>query len=191
MKVYRVELKASGVRFKNTITDPEFRKHIKECISRGEGRIPVPKDVPQRYTVEERITNMGPYCGTSNLPANICQWFREVGGLVVNPRFDYDEDQHPDPYDDQLLRANIKKRRDFTGSLSSLFYGFSSLESLDAWFDSGIRCKLHDAGYVIMVYEAEEAYEGTAQAVFNIETATPVDIIHLHEFPEIEEVDND
>lgn len=187
MKIYRVELKASGVRFKNTITDPEVRKNIKDCLSRGEGRISIPKDVAQRFTVEERFTNMGPYCGTNELPANICGWFDKVGGLTVNPSFYYDDEQHPDPYDDRLLRKNIKDRREFTGTLNRLFYGFVSLESLNRWFDDHIRRDLHAAGYVVMVYEAEEAYEGTAQAVFDIKTATLVDIIHLHEFPDLEE----
>lgn len=181
MKVYRVELKASGIKFRTRVLDRDVQDMIELSLAL-DSKFDIPPGTPTKTTVE-RFTNLGPYCGTSSLPANICGWLREKGGLVVNPRFDYDEDQHPDPYDDRLLRANIKKRRDFTGSLSSLFYGFTSVESLDAWFDFDIRRKLHDAGYVVMVYEAEEAYEGTAQAVFNIETATPVNIIHLHEFP--------
>lgn len=187
MKIYRVELKASGVRFKHTIVDPELRRQFKDCVSTGTGRISIPKDAAQHYTVDERFTGLGPYCGTHDLPANITRWLREVGGLTVDPSFFYDDNQHPDPYDDMLLRRNIKERREFTGALSSMFYGFASLKSLDCWFDSYIRRDLHDAGYIIMVYEAEEAYEGTAQAVFNRNTATPIDIIHLHEFPDLEE----
>lgn len=179
MKVYRVELKASGIRFESQIIDKEIHDAL-VAINNANGYQDVSK-----FPVD-RFTNLGPYCGTSELPANVCRWLRE-NGLTVNPRFYYDDKQHPDPYDDELLRKNIKERREFTGALSSMFYGFASLESLDRWFDDYIRQDLHKAGYVVMVYEAEEAYEGTAQAVFNMQTATPVDIIHLHEFPELEE----
>lgn len=179
MLVYRVELKASAIMFKSRTTDKPIFNELRDA-PRKSGKS---KELVGGVKVES-VTRMGPYCGSRELPVNACRWLREHG---LNPMvsFYYDEIRHPDPYEDVILRKNIEKGRQFTGSLSSLFYGFESIESLSRWFDFYIRDQLHRAGYAIMVYEAEEVYTGECQLVFNPETALPVKIIHLDEFETI------
>lgn len=174
MKVYRVELKASAVIF----------KHAKS------------KDgVP----VVEKIVRMGPYQGTSDLPANCCRWLNDHG-LTVNPCFEFNESRHPDPFGDILLKRNIQKEYAMDGFadfelknhvLCNFLYGFDSLKMLDAWFDEGIRAILHRSGYGVMVYEAKEVYVGSKQAVFEPNTAELVDMLQMTEIPAFEENYND
>lgn len=167
MRMYRVELKASAFAV----------KYVKS------------KDGEKLEATVERITRMGPYQGTSDLPANCCRWLNDHG-LTVNPCFHFDEKRHPDPFEDYILRKSI--REEYKGVISgdvlcTFLYGFDSLKMLDAWFDEGIRAILGRSGYAVMVYEAKEAYVGKRQAVFEPNTAELVDMLQMQDIPTFEE----
>ena len=59
------------------------------------------------------------------------------------------------------------------------FFGFPSMEWLNAWFTGEELATLSDQGFVLGVYEAEEIKLGKKQLIFNCEKAQQIERINL------------
>ncbi|QJI10815.1 hypothetical protein GuL6_009 [Buttiauxella phage vB_ButM_GuL6] len=119
--------------------------------------------------------NVGPYV-TQVFNNTTLKWLEN---FYINPRpcISLDDARHPAPWEDDRLTRNLECRGGFDG----LHFGFSSLPKLSKWFNKYERERLHNCGFVCMVYEVDKLYAGKAQCVFDLQRANLVNMLSLKE----------
>lgn len=129
---------------------------------------------------DEWASSVGPYRNycTSDTAIWLDQFNKSVEVWTAS---DVDKKRHPAPAKDERLVRNLES----TGLQSPLckgkHFGFASLQKLSKWFNKYERETLHNAGYIVMVYETNEIYAGRRQCVFVKDNATPIRFIQLSE----------
>jgi hypothetical protein len=103
---------------------------------------------------------------------------RHFEGYLSGPK-------HPGPYSDTLLRYNFEIAR---YDCDNVFYGFSSMDQLRAWFYSDDLLKEFDKiGVTLVCYEVDILIKGNAQAAAPITEKKPESVkwrLTLKEFLE-------
>lgn len=79
--------------------------------------------------------------------------------------------RHPMPYEDSLLRENMRSSflEEDLYDISNYIFGFTSLEQLRCWIYSDSWLKdLHYRGFILSIYEVEDekALVGHTQVIF-------------------------
>ena len=115
------------------------------------------------YRVEHYRTRIGPYRHWGRLRLKIDK---------AHGYGERDRDTHPTP-SEELGDAFWKWRGSKLYKDKPFKCGFSSTPQLKLWFKGWLK-KLHNNGFVIRVYEAEDYLKGEKQVVFNHYRKRPV-----------------
>lgn len=108
------------------------------------------------YRIEHGVHKSGLYdsCGGKGLYGVLCDLDEPTYG---------DDRRHPLPEDDSLLVLVLGDRK----VRGVMHFGFGSVDQLRNWlYKDSWLLGLHDAGYVLAIVEADEAFVGSTQAVF-------------------------
>lgn len=118
--------------------------------------------------------NVGPYV-TQVMSIKTLKWLEQ---FYINPRpcVSIDDDRHPAPWEDLRLSRSLNG-----GGFNGFHFGFASLPKLSKWFNKYERERLHNCGFVCMVYEVDRLYAGKSQCVFDMRRANLIDMLSLKE----------